>query len=84
MIHPVDMGPMVSDGPCICLTEQDLERFGLDDSCVKGDEIHLIGRVMSVTKTDRDGVKSCRVDVCLEKLADEHETEEEEAAEAAE
>lgn len=66
----------------ICLTDSELEKYGLDgDEAEEGDEIHLIGRVRSVDKHEHNGIKSCRIMICLERLADEHETEEEEEAE---
>ena len=68
------------DYPCglrICLTEQELEKLGLDDSCDIGDMIDLrcFAVVTSCSKTD---VGCCRIELQITHMACENEMTEDE------
>lgn len=62
-------------GLCLCLDENDLEKLDLDDNVEAGDLIHLfaMAKVTSVHQNDRDGTKSCRVELQIMFLGVEDE-----------
>ena len=65
----------------ISLDERDLEKLGLSDEIdevAEGSMIHLVamGRVCSVSKNEFNGVRSCRVEICLEDIGVEDEDQE--------
>lgn len=68
------MAPEYPYGLCIALTEAELEKLGLDDSCDIGDTIHFIAmaRVTGVSKRE-DG---CRIELQIEQMDAENEDEE--------
>lgn len=71
----------------ICLTEKELEKLNLDpEEAETGGYIHghFMGCITSVTSEDRDGKKSCRIEIQIESLAIESEDEENEEQEAEE
>src|SRR5581483_10514830 len=77
-LMPITM-PERPDYPCglrLCLTEAEFEKLGLDHADVaKGGlmHIHAMARVTDVTRTDRNGDKTCRVELQIEELAVESE-----------
>lgn len=65
-------------GLCICLTQDELSKLDLDDEVEVGDMIHLfaMAEVTSVSKVQRDGEASCRVELQVTHLAVEDEDDE--------
>jgi hypothetical protein len=85
MCMPVCCGPDMSDKPaypyglCICLTDGELKKLGLEADCDVGDMIDMrcFGIVTSVSKNQKaDGTNSARVEIQLQKLAVEDEMRE--------
>jgi hypothetical protein len=76
---PMDGRPDYPPGLCICLTEKELEKLGLDADCDVGDVIDLraFACVRSVSKSDHGDGGHCRIELQIEKLAIENESEEE-------
>jgi hypothetical protein len=66
-------------GLSISLTEDELEKLDLDDDVDVGDMIDLraFAKVTSVSKHERNGKTSCRVELQLTMLGFENETTEE-------
>lgn len=64
----------------ISLTENELEKLGLEADCDVGDmiDIRCFGTVTSVSLNDGEGGKSCRIEIQIEKMAVENEMNEEE------
>lgn len=79
MMSPAISMPDYPFGLCISLDEDDLEKLDLEDDCEVGDMIDLraFARVTSVSKTQRDGKDCCRVELQIEMLAVENESDEE-------
>lgn len=79
-VYPIPM-PETPRYPCglrICLTHDELEKLGLDDSCDIGDmiDIRAFAEVTSVSKTELNGEKSCRVELQLIRMQVESEADE--------
>lgn len=71
-------------GLLISLTEKELEKLNLDDDEAEAGglvHLHAMGRITSVSREDRDGKKSCRVEIQIEDLSIESESEEDKAVE---
>jgi len=66
----------------ICLTERELEKLGLEAECEVGDILHLnaFAKVTSVSISDSDSGKTCRIELVLTHIAAEDEDEEAEEA----
>jgi hypothetical protein len=76
--------PTYPYGLRISLTEKELAKLGSDGSeCFVGGilHIHALGRITSVSSTDGEMGKNCRIEVQLEDLAIESEDSENEAEE---
>jgi major coat protein len=76
--------PTYPYGLRISLTEKELAKLGSDGSeCFVGGilHIHALGRITSVSSTDGEMGKNCRIEVQLEDLAIESEDEENKAEE---
>ena len=60
-------------GLTIRLSEKELEKLGLSDDVEAGDTLHFMAQasVKSVSKNDYNGVKSCNVELQIEKMAAE-------------
>ena len=56
-------GPDVPPGLCICLTERELERFGVDDDVEVGDLLHLMIMVQATSVHKEDG--TCRIEASI-------------------
>lgn len=72
--------PDVPPGLCICLTETELAKLGLEADCDVGDMIHLfaMAKVTSVSATDTGSGTRCRIELAITDLAVEDEDDEEE------
>lgn len=59
----------------ISLTHDDLAKLDLDDDCEPGDmiDIRAMGQVTSVSKTETNGEKCCRVEIQLTHIGLENE-----------
>lgn len=71
--------PRYPYGLQLCLTDEEFAKLGLDsDDAVEGGIVHghFLARISSVTRTERDGEKSCRCELQIEDLAIESEDEE--------
>ena len=77
---PMSSKPDYPYGLRISLTENELEKLGLEADCDVGDMIDMrcFGTVTSVSLNDGDGGKSCRIEIQIEKMAVENEMNEEE------
>jgi len=60
-------------GLTIRLSEKELEKLGLSDDVEAGDTLHFMAMasVKSVSKNDYNGIKSCNVELQIEKMAAE-------------
>ena len=67
-------------GLSICLTQDELDKLGLDAECEVGDFIHLfaLAKVTSVSMNDTGDGQKCRVELTLTHLGCEDEDEENE------
>ncbi len=67
-------------GLCICLTENELEKLGLDHECEVGDMIHLfaLAKVTSKSVNDTGNGEKCRLELQITHLGTESENEEDE------
>lgn len=68
----------------LSLTEKELEKLNLDDDEAEAGGLihgHFMGRITSVSREDREGKKSCRVEIQIEDLSIEAESEEDKEAE---
>lgn len=76
---PADM-PDIPYGLCICLTEAELEKLGLEPDCEVGDMVHLfaMAKVTSVSVNDAGSGAKCRIELAITDLAVEDEDDEEE------
>lgn len=84
-VMPVAMSnkPDFPYGLRICLTEKEMEKLGCDPAdAIEGGmvEFEAIGRITSVLREERDGKKTCRIEIQIEAL--DFEGEEDEAAAA--
>ena len=79
-----DKQPDYPYGLCISLNEADLEKLGMDAECEVGDMLHgfFMAEVTSISKTQRDGQDTCRIERQITHLGVEDEDNEsaEEAA----
>jgi hypothetical protein len=75
MPMPMSDRPDYPCGLCICLTQVELDKLGIEADCDVGDVIDLraFASVKSVTKSG----DNCRVELQIEKLAIENEMDEE-------
>lgn len=87
-ILPIPMDrPDYPMGLRICLTDREMEKMGVDasDACVGGlIHLHAMARITSVSSDDRNGHKSCRIELQIEDMCVESEDEENEEADASE
>jgi len=69
-------------GLCIFLDERDLEKLELEHDCQVGDTLHFIAmaRVKSVSENKYNGKESCNVQLQIEEIAVESESDESETA----
>lgn len=80
--RPVSDMPDVPMGLCICLTETELSKLGIDPEkidCSVGDTCHIfaLAKVTSVSKRDTGNGPECRLEMSLTDMAIEDEDEEE-------
>ena len=75
---PLDEVPDYPFGLRICLTQEDLDKLGLDADCEVGDllDMRCFATVTSVSKNEVNGKPSCRVELQIEKIAVENEMDE--------
>jgi len=80
------MQPDYPYGLCICLTQDELDKLGLDSDCCVGDMVHLfaMASVTSVSKRDNGAGPECRIELQITHLEVEDEDEENEENEEAE
>lgn len=71
--------PDVPYGLCLCLTETELEKLGLDDDCEVGDLLHLfcMTKVTSVSKHDSGNGPNIRIELAIISMSVEDEATEE-------
>ncbi len=67
-------------GLSICLTNDELEKLGLESNCEVGDMIHLMAmaKVTSISKNETQDGESCRIELQITHLGLEDEDKEEE------
>ena len=78
---PMDNKPDFPYGLRICLTEKELDKLELDHSdAIVGGMVHghFMAKITSVSMTETDGEKCCRVELQIEDLSIESEDEENE------
>ena len=84
---PMPDRPDYPYGLCFTLTDKEFKKLNLDPSEAMEGGIfhgHFLARIKSVTHTDSNGEKTCRVECQIEDMAIESEDEENEEMETAE
>lgn len=69
-------------GLCISLTEEELDKLGLEPTCEVGDMLHLhaLAKVTSVSQNETEAGTRCRIELQITQLEVESEDEENEEA----
>lgn len=83
-LDAIEAVPSIKDQPDfpyglrICLTQKELDKLGIEADCDIGDYIDLraFARVTSVSQNEVNGEQQCRVELQIEQLAVENETDE--------
>lgn len=88
-ISPDATAPVYPYGLCLTLTQDELDKLGLDGDCGVGDMIHLaaMAKVTSCSESERETAdgkkeKTCRIELQITHLATENEDEEGESMSA--